>query len=645
MTPDTIGRYEILKVLGRGAMGIVYLARDPLIDRQVALKTLRVDLDVEFADEFRERFLREARAAGRLNHPGIVTVHDVGEDGETGLAYIAMEYVEGRDLKQILASGQRFRPSEATRIAADVAIALDYAHQMGVIHRDVKPANVILTPDGSAKITDFGVARLESSNLTVAGQFIGTPNFMAPEQITGQPVDGRSDLFSLGVVLYYLLTGQRPFAGDTMHEVTHRIVEGGCPIPSTVAEGIPPAFNPIILKCLDKDPERRFQHGRELAEVLAAVARSLVHREPSDSERTGVYLPDLETRAGTIFPATPEPPAPEPPAPRGTARRVPRPARQHGPGLRELVPPPLSWPVNPTWARSIIGLLVLILAGVIAVLTAAIEPGPFPAPSSGTLHAVRSAGEGLRRAAQLRREGRLAEAEQAAMATLDQVPSSPAARRLLAELRPQLEHQRLSEENREQVDTLIADGRSLFRRGRFGDAAARFREVLTLAPDDEIAASFLELAEARDRDRRRQAAAATRTAPTPAARSVPLLPPVAERQPTPASARLTVVFNSPLNAGAIAVAVDGVSAGEAAFDFTRRGFLGMKRAGSGPVKKVILVPAGRHTITVVLHDADRGELGRESFERLLAGGSDWTARVDLPDRTRAPVFFLVRVSG
>ena len=166
MSEQKIGRYEIEKSLGKGAMGVVFLARDPIIDRRVALKTLRVDLDAEHADEFRERFVREARAAGRLNHPGIVTVHDVGEDAETGLMYIAMEYVEGRDLKQILSSGHTFRPSEAARIVADVAIALDYAHSLGVVHRDVKLANIILTSNGTAKITDFGIARLEGAPQT-----------------------------------------------------------------------------------------------------------------------------------------------------------------------------------------------------------------------------------------------------------------------------------------------------------------------------------------------------------------------------------------------------------------------------------------------------------------------------------------------
>jgi serine/threonine protein kinase len=235
-----LGRYQIQETLGRGAMGVVYLARDPIIDRRLALKTLRVDLDAEMTEEFRERFFREARAAGRLSHPGIVTIHDVGEDAESGLVYIAMEYIEGRDLKQLMAAGESPRPSEVTRIIAEVATALNYAHSMGVVHRDIKPANIILTSDGTAKITDFGVARLESSNLTVEGQFIGTPNFMAPEQISGGKVDGRSDLFSLGVVFYTLLTGQRPFAGATMHEVTLRIMQDTPALPTAVVQGLRP---------------------------------------------------------------------------------------------------------------------------------------------------------------------------------------------------------------------------------------------------------------------------------------------------------------------------------------------------------------------------------------------------------------------
>jgi serine/threonine-protein kinase len=308
MPASHIGRYEILKPLGRGAMGVVYLARDPIIDRKLALKTLRVDLDDDVAGEFRERFLREARAAGRINHPGIVTIHDVGEDPESGLVFIAMEYIEGRDLRQLMSSGLPLPPSEAARITADVARALDFAHSMGVVHRDIKPANIILTRDGMPKITDFGIARVESSNLTTEGQFIGTPNFMAPEQITGKPVDGRADIFSLGVVLFNLLTGQRPFPGETLHEVTMKVVREPSPIPSVLAPHLPAAFNPIILKCLEKDPDRRFQTAGELANVLGALARSTTDREPDDAATTGVIELDLATSSTSLSPSRRRPP-------------------------------------------------------------------------------------------------------------------------------------------------------------------------------------------------------------------------------------------------------------------------------------------------------------------------------------------------
>ncbi len=644
MAPDTIGRYEIVEVLGRGASGVVYLARDPVIDRRVALKTLRLDLDTDLADEFRQRFLREARAAGRLNHPGIVTVHDVGEDAASGLLWIAMEHVEGRDLKQILASGQRFRHSEAARIAADVATALDYAHAMGVVHRDIKPANIILTRDGSPKITDFGVARLESSNLTVEGQFIGTPNFMSPEQVTAGPVDGRSDLFSLGVVLFTMLTGRRPFVGDTMHEVTRRIVEQPCPIPSTIAPELPPAFNPILLKCLHKDPAARFRTGGELAEVLAALARSLIHREAGDSERTGVFQPDLETRIRTAS-APPAAAAPEPVGggPRHAAARRPGGVRGLGERVRSLLPAPLFWRVHPAWASSIVAaasLAVLVSAGSIALR---LERGPSEAPSHSTLAAVAAAGEALREARQAAAAGRYADAERAGLAALDQVPSSPAARRLLAEIRRELEHERMSEENRSRVEDAIRDGRELFRRDRFGDAATRFRAALELDPGNEIAASFLELALERDGQRRARQVAG-RVRPTPAPRSAEAgLPTAPARSPTPASARLTVVFNSPLNAGSIGVSVDGRPVEEVSFDFTSRGFLGIRRRGSGTVKRVMLVPAGGRSLAVRLHDAERGVLGSETFDRSLPGGTDWTLRVDLPDPRRAPAFYLVQV--
>jgi serine/threonine protein kinase len=627
MSEKRIGRYELEKTLGRGAMGVVYLARDPIIDRLVALKTLRVDLDAEHAEEFRERFVREARAAGRLNHPGIVTVHDVGEDPETGLMYIAMEHVEGRDLKQILSTGHTFRPSEAARIAADVAVALDYAHSLGVVHRDVKPANIILTADGTAKITDFGIARLETSNLTVDGQFIGTPNFMSPEQITGKGIDGRSDIFSLGVVLFTLLTGQRPFGGDTMHEVTLRIVQEPSPIPSTISAEIPAAFNPIVLKCLEKNPEKRFQTGKDLAKVLGALARSLVQRHPDDSGSTSIHQPDLATRlhADSSPPTKPT-------------------SRFAGPwhALRERVQLPewAEWEVQPRWAWIIIGATVLLFALTVSGLRMKIDRGPFAAPSVASTRNLNAVVGSLRTASGHLGSGDLILARGAIQAALDQVPSSPAGRRLAREIHRAIEAERTSAENQLRVAEMVTEGRRLYRAGDYVESGNIFREALELDPMNEIAASYLELGEERIRRARssRTTSHTTRAAGAGAAIAAP--PPT----PTPASgiARVTLSFDAPISSGMVAITLDGETLAEVPFDFSSKGVLGFKRKGSGTVRRVILTPSGTYEVGVQLFGEERSLLGAKKFSRTLEPESRWTLRIDLPSRRSDPGFFLVQ---
>ena len=609
-------------------MGVVYLARDPIIDRRVALKTLRVDLDAEFADEFRERFVREARAAGRLNHPGIVTVHDVGEDPETGLMYIAMEYVEGRDLKQIASTGHVFRPSEAARIAADVATALDYAHSMGVVHRDVKPANIILTADGTAKITDFGIARLETSNLTVDGQFIGTPNFMSPEQITGKGVDGRSDLFSLGVVLFTLLTGKRPFGGDTMHEVTLRIVQDPSPIPSTISEEIPAAFNPIVLKCLEKNPERRFQTGGELAKVLGALARSLVKRDPEDTGSTGIHQPDLATRIhGGSQPVTGTP-----------ASRLGGLWQQ----LRDRIELPewAMWEVQPRWAWGIIGAVVVLLALSVFGLRMKVDRGPFAAPSVASSRNLNAVVRSIRSAGSHLESGTLTNARAAIQTALDQVPSSPAARRLARDIHGALEAERTSAENQRLVAELVAEGRRLYRAGDYAESGNTFREALELDPMNEIAASYLELSEERVQraQTRRTTSRSTRSSGSTTAAIAP--PPT----PTPASgiARVTLSFDAPISSGVVTITLDGESLAEVPFDFSSKGVLGFKRKGRGTLRRVILAPSGTHEVGVQLLGKKRNLLGSKSFKKILAPESHWTLRIDLPDKRAEPGFFLVQ---
>jgi serine/threonine protein kinase len=264
---ERFGRYEIVAELGRGAMGIVYKARDPKINRVVAVKTISLaGQPPDEEQEYRERFFREAEAAGRLSHPGIVTVFDIGEEAETRAPYIVMEFVAGQSLERLLLSKEdrKLPPKEALQLALEVAEALDCAHSRGVIHRDVKPANILLTKDGHAKIADFGVAKLNLASATVSGRTLGTPAYMSPEQLNGDPVDGRSDLFSLGVILYTILTGYKPFQGNSALTVAFKIVNRD-PVPATVLDTeLPPGLDHIISKAIAKDPSQRYQRGMEM---------------------------------------------------------------------------------------------------------------------------------------------------------------------------------------------------------------------------------------------------------------------------------------------------------------------------------------------------------------------------------------------
>jgi serine/threonine protein kinase len=293
MTVSRLGRYEVIRQLGKGAMGVVYLGRDPVIGRLVALKTIRVgaSTDEDEAREFQERFVREAQAAGILNHPAIVTVHDIGQDTGLEVSFIAMEYVEGRNLKELVVGNDVPPYPDLCEILAQVADALEYAHLKGIVHRDVKSANIIVCEGNRAKITDFGIAKIasHSSNLTSTGQFLGTPNYMAPEQVKGTPVDGRTDLFSFGIVLYEALTGKKPFAGDSLTSISYKIVHEPFPPARSFDPEIPRGFEPILSKCMAKEPSLRYQRGRDLAADLRKLADSLLEAERA---ATGGATPD-----------------------------------------------------------------------------------------------------------------------------------------------------------------------------------------------------------------------------------------------------------------------------------------------------------------------------------------------------------------
>jgi serine/threonine protein kinase len=277
LTPTKLGRYEIADEIGKGAMGVVYLARDPLIGRLVALKTFRIGYSVkdQELEQFRIRFMREAQSAGILTHPHIVTIHDVVEASDEGLAFIAMEYVRGTNLKLLLQGNQPMSLATALDIISQIGDALDYAHANRVIHRDVKPANILITTENRVKITDFGIARLESSNLTQEGQLLGTPNYMAPEQIQGKEVDHRADLFSLGVVLYEMLTRHKPFQGENLTVVSHRIVYDHFTPPRDYVQNLPPGIERVLTRALEKDPARRYQRAKEMVEDLRRVVEAL----------------------------------------------------------------------------------------------------------------------------------------------------------------------------------------------------------------------------------------------------------------------------------------------------------------------------------------------------------------------------------
>lgn len=278
------GRYQLLEEVGRGSMGVVYKAHDPQIDRRVALKILRRD---NTADEsFVQRFVKEARTIGRLSHPNIVTVYDSGQDH--GDPYIAMEFIEGVPLSELIReSGLELE--RVIEIGIQAAEALDYAHSKGVIHRDIKPSNIIVQPHGQIKITDFGIARLEGSSdllLTQAGEIIGTPAYMSPEQARGGSVDQSTDIFSLGIVLYELAVGRRPFKGDgkSILSVIDEIVRQEPQEPAGVSDLIPQELSMIIMKCLRKARAERFRAGKELAEALKGARRpkgeSVIQPEP-----------------------------------------------------------------------------------------------------------------------------------------------------------------------------------------------------------------------------------------------------------------------------------------------------------------------------------------------------------------------------
>lgn len=267
----TVGRYEIIREIGQGAMGVVYEAKDPKINRRIAIKTIRFsdEFEKDHVQEVKNRFFREAEIAGKLSHPSIVSIYDAGEDYD--LTYLAMEFLEGKDLREYCKKGNLKSLRRVLHIVNEVALALDHAHSKGVIHRDIKPGNIMLLKTGKVVVTDFGIAKAISSAATKSGVVLGTPNYMSPEQVNGQNIDGRSDLFSLGIVMFEMLAGQLPFHGTNITNLLYKITQEKHPSIRSINPKIPKVCERIIDKALEKDTAKRFQSGNEMATYLKAV--------------------------------------------------------------------------------------------------------------------------------------------------------------------------------------------------------------------------------------------------------------------------------------------------------------------------------------------------------------------------------------
>ncbi len=566
----------MVRELGKGAMGIVYLAKDPLIGRLVALKTIRpaAHSDDDEAQEFQQRFVREAQAAGILNHPAIVTVHDIGQD-ETGLSFIAMEYVEGQNIKEVLAQGRTLTFDQIGDIIAQIAEALDFAHTKGIVHRDVKPANIILLEGNRAKITDFGIAKIASTaNLTSTGQFLGTPNYMAPEQIKGTPVDGRTDIFSLGICLYECLTRRKPFGGDSLTSISYKIVHEPFPPLHEINAQIPDGYEEVVALCLAKDPAKRYQRAKDLATALRAVLRGEkpVRSEPLLEEET-VITRDHE-RLPTLDMPFPEAAAPASARQQGASTIATAAAAKaaSGPGPAR---PPIRDQLNetmrrirahPTWrariSPSMFAVIVtILLAAVIGVVVAIQRQRPKMVPVDHRAEQRRATERQLRQEGNdLIRQGKIHEAYAKFEQLNKMAPNSPAVSDIVQKLDAIRQKEELTNQQLAAANKKRDAGIELFNLKNYEAAAQVLTEAFSMNPNDDQTADYLKRAQIEQQKEeaanaaraQTRAAAATGTAGTRTTTATT----VDQRHASAnAPAQLTTVFDSPFSDGYLIVKV------------------------------------------------------------------------------------------
>ena len=504
-------------------MGVVYLAKDPVIGRLVAIKTIKTSQsgeDDSESREFRERFVREAQTAGILSHPNIVTIHDIGEDTESRASFIAMEYIEGKNLKSFLNEKNKFTWDEIADLIAQIGEALDYAHRKGIIHRDVKPANIILTTDGKVKITDFGIAKVASSNLTTTGQFLGTPNYMSPEQVSGAPVDGRSDIFSLGVVLYELLTNRKPFQGDNLTAISYKIVHEDFTPPAELSTEVPPEFNPIVARAMAKDPWNRYQRGKDMALALYQLKAHMEEQKALQDLGTMVSaaenLPTLKLAnlqelaaqgAPRETPTVPPPPlVPPPPGPPPLPAGMPNGGDDHevttaAPDLAAAMEAIPSLPIEGSFEN-------LDQLPPLPGAAPAVTPAPVPAQEWKKIAKAEVNPKWFWRV--VAAAGAVCDPRHRVLRAAGQVRGR----------RPRSRPTRPSSRKCATASRLSKRGRSSSRPGSTNESLAKFRQVLARSPNNEEARKYAQMAEnavksqQEEAQRREQTAAAVAAART-----------------------------------------------------------------------------------------------------------------------------------
>ena len=656
--PTHLGRYEILDEIGRGAMGVVYLAKDPLIGRLVALKTLRVGSALRGSEleTFRARFIREAQSAGILAHPNIVTIHDVVEESAEGVTFIAMEYVRGTNLKEVLRTEGRLEPEEAAHVVREVAGGLEYAHSRGVIHRDIKPANILLTEERRIKLTDFGIARIGSSTLTFDGQLLGTPNYMAPEQIRGEPTDHRADVFSLGVVLYEMLIGEKPFRGENVTVVTHRIAYEEPIPPDEHGAALPAPIEEVIRTALAKEPAERFQSAAQMARALEEAVEEVRVQESLNETQ--------EVPVGAGDPAGPPPPVPPPSGAPAAGGRVTGGLRRMAAALSDrLADLPGGAPGRRRmWAVAALTAGVLVFAGALLWLIlwppgAPEDPGADGPAGGGSPAAAAERSEGggggapgatsvgrgaesvLRQAEAALGAGEVEIALELLKVAEGMAPEDEgvAEQRRGLELRlADLEEER----QREELEAGLRRARSAAEAGRWQQAREASLAVLALAdeageahPEAEAILARSDAAIVRESRQREEearqpeapAGAEEREAPLETAEPAPVAP-----VPEDGEAHLAVEFFTQVPEGVLTIYHGESQIVREPFRFYRRKLLRLEPV-SGEIASSHTVPAGDSTLRVIVALPDQPPLTRE-IEASFPASATRTLRLRLEGR-------------